>query len=43
MFRFSYEIVGRKRGYMVEAPARWPFLTYFDASSISTSDNSSQW
>lgn len=26
--------VGRKRRYMVEAQARWPFLTHFDASTI---------
>ena len=30
----SADIVERKRGYMVEAQARWPFLTYFDASTI---------
>lgn len=27
-------VVRRKRGYMVEAQARWPFLTHFDASTI---------
>ena len=26
--------VARKRGYMVEAQRRWPFLTHFDASTI---------
>ena len=30
----SAEIVVRKRGYMAEAQARWPFLTHFDASTI---------
>ena len=30
----SIEVLARKRGYMVEAQARWPFLTYFDASTI---------
>lgn len=30
----SADVVRRKRGYMVEAQARWPFLTYFDASTI---------
>lgn len=30
----SSEVVTRKRGYMAEAQARWPFLTYFDASTI---------
>ena len=24
----------RKRGYMTDAQARWPFLTHFDASTI---------
>ena len=28
------ETVARKRGYMVEAQARWTFLTHFDASTI---------
>jgi hypothetical protein len=30
----SQDVVRRKRGYMVEAQARWPFLTHFDASTI---------
>ncbi len=30
----SADIVKRKRGYMVDAQARWPFLTHFDASTI---------
>ncbi|MFL6732488.1 MAG: hypothetical protein ACJ8EH_05880 [Sphingomicrobium sp.] len=30
----SAETVARKRAYMAEARARWPFLTYFDASTI---------
>ena len=30
----SPKIVSRKRGYMAEAQARWPFLTYFDASTL---------
>ena len=30
----SADIVKRKRGYMAEAQARWPFLTHFDASTI---------
>jgi len=30
----SAETVARKRGYMAEAQRRWPFLTYFDASTI---------
>lgn len=30
----SSEVVTRKRGYMAEAQARWPFLTHFDASTI---------
>ena len=30
----STETVARKRGYMAEAQAHWPFLTYFDASTI---------
>jgi hypothetical protein len=30
----SVETVARKRGYMAEARARWPFMTYFDASTI---------
>ncbi len=38
MFGFSggesADVVRRKRGYIVEAQARWPFLTYFDASTI---------
>ena len=28
------ETLDRKRTYMVEARARWPFMTYFDASTI---------
>ena len=28
------DVVPRKRGYMAEAQARWPFLTHFDASTI---------
>ena len=28
------ETVARKRVYMTEAQKRWPFLTYFDASTI---------
>jgi hypothetical protein len=38
MFGFSggenAETVARKRGYMAQAQARWPFLTNFDASTI---------
>ena len=38
MFGFTgaddIETLTRKRGYMDEAQARWPFLTYFDASTI---------
>ena len=30
----SADIVRRKKGYMVDAQARWSFLTYFDASTI---------
>lgn len=30
----SPDVVTRKRGYMAEAQARWPFLTHFDASTI---------
>ncbi len=30
----SSETVARKRGYMLEAQARWPFLTFFDVSTI---------
>ena len=30
----SPETVGRKRGYMRDAQARWPFITNFDASTI---------
>ena len=30
----SIEALARKRGYMAEAHARWPFLTHFDASTI---------
>ena len=30
----SIEALARKRGYMAEAQAYWPFLTYFDASTI---------
>ena len=29
----SPDVVTRKRGYMAEAQARWPFLTHFDAST----------
>ena len=28
------ETVARKRGYMIEAQKRWPFLTNYDASTI---------
>ncbi len=28
------QTVERKRGYLREAQARWPFLTYFDLSTI---------
>ena len=28
------DAVRRKRGCMLEAQARWPFLTYFDAATI---------
>ena len=28
------ETVVRKRGYMADAQARWPFLPHFDASTI---------
>lgn len=38
MFRFTgaddIETVTRKKGYMAEAQAHWPFLTHFDASTI---------
>ena len=38
MFGFTgadgIEVLARKRGYLVEAQARWPFLTHFDASTI---------
>jgi hypothetical protein len=38
MFGFTgadnIEAVARKKGYMAEARARWPFLTQFDASTI---------
>jgi hypothetical protein len=37
MFGFTgadAETIARKRGYMAEARARWPFLTYFGASTI---------
>ena len=30
----SAETVARKRLYMKDARQRWPFLTYFDASTI---------
>ena len=30
----SAKTVVRKRGYMADAQARWPFLTHFDASTI---------
>ena len=30
----SPDVVTRKRGYMIEAQARWPFLTHFDASTV---------
>jgi hypothetical protein len=30
----SVATVERKRRYMVEAQQRWPFLTYYDASTI---------
>ena len=30
----SPEVVRCKRGYKIEAQARWPFLTHFDASTI---------
>ncbi len=30
----SGETVARKRGYMVEARERWPFLTRFDVTTI---------
>jgi len=30
----SAATVERKRGYMLEAQTRWPFLTNFDASTI---------
>jgi hypothetical protein len=30
----SAETVVRKRKYMADAQARWPFLTHFDASTI---------
>jgi hypothetical protein len=30
----SAATVERKRGYMLEAQERWPFLTNFDASTI---------
>ena len=30
----SAETVVRKRVYMAEAQARWPFLTHFDATTI---------
>jgi ABC-type proline/glycine betaine transport system substrate-binding protein len=38
MFGFTgaddIETVTRKKGYMAEAQAHWPFLTHFDASTI---------
>ena len=30
----SIEALARKKVYMAEAQARWPFLTHFDASTI---------
>lgn len=30
----SSHTVVRKRGYMADAQARWPFLTHFDATTI---------
>jgi len=30
----SADVVRRKRAHMVEAQARWPFLTHFDASTL---------
>jgi hypothetical protein len=30
----SPDVVTRKRGYIAEAQARWPFLIHFDASTI---------
>ena len=30
----SSQTVVRKRGYMADAQARWPFLTHFDATTI---------
>jgi uncharacterized lipoprotein YbaY len=30
----SPKTVIRKRGYMTKAQARWPFLTFFDATTI---------
>jgi len=29
-------VVARKREYLKEAKARWPFLTHFDATTIKT-------
>jgi hypothetical protein len=38
MFGFTgaddIETLARKRGYMADARAHWPFLTHFDASTI---------
>jgi len=28
------EVVERKRGYLRDAQTKWPFLTYFDLSTI---------
>jgi hypothetical protein len=30
------DVVARKRGYMKEAQQKWPFLTNFDCSTITT-------
>lgn len=32
----SAETVVRKKGYMQDAQARWPFLTNFDVSTLKT-------
>ena len=39
----SAATVERKRGSMLEAQKRWPFLTNFDASTIKTSGRSLRW
>jgi hypothetical protein len=31
------DVVARKRGYMKDARQKWPFLTNFDCSTITTS------